>query len=89
MQTVIPAELPRFFLTEEQRAKLDLCRSDDSRTMFLQVWHQAHCYRHRQIVGVFGSLDPARFSREWNARQGEFLADAYEAYLGPVRECAE
>lgn len=73
---------PPFALTDEQRAKIDAVRSTDAKTMLLQVYHQTWCYAHRPIVGVFGSLDPAAFSRDWNAHQAEHMAEAWGAYLG-------
>ena len=64
-------ETPPFRLTRGQRATLAACRTADARVMHLQNWHQAHCWAHRQIVGVFGSLDPAAFSRRWDAAFGD------------------
>lgn len=65
---------PPFRLSAEQRAVLDAAGSDDVRTMHLQNWHQAYCWEHRQILGVSGSLDPATFTRRWQADFGDLFA---------------
>ncbi len=73
--------MPPFTLTPEQIAKLDAEPSDIGRTVLLQVWHQNHCKLwDREIVGRWGSLDPAQFSLRWMAREDEFLREAWAAY---------
>lgn len=79
-----------FVLTQDQRAQLAAVRSDDAKTMLLQDFHQVHAYAHRDR-SIFGMVaDPAAFTRWWNERAYEFLAEAYEAYYGAdLREAAE
>lgn len=82
---------PPFVLTAQQRADVDAVRTPDAKTMLLQVFHQTHCYAHRPIVGVFGSLDPAAFSKDWNRHQAQHMAEAWAEYLGcdEIAEAAE
>ncbi len=85
---------PPFTLSADQHATLaalsDTPAGEDARTMYLQQWHQAYCARHMQIVGVFGSLDPAVFTKRWDARFGDLVeARAAAATLTtPARKAA-
>jgi hypothetical protein len=81
--------LPPFQLTNVERAEIDMLGSNDARTARLQVLHQIHAYKHRDM-SIFGmATNPAAFSRWWLAREAEFMADAWSAYLdGDVREVA-
>lgn len=72
--------LPPFHLTPDQRAAVDAVSSPDARTMYLQQFHQEHAWKHRAILGAFGSLDPAAFTRSWQAREAEFMEAAWADY---------
>lgn len=82
---------PPFALSDTQRATLDAlahtAAGDDARTTLLRQWHQAYCWQHRQIVGVFGSLDPAMFTKRWNAEFAD-LAEARAAEVVVRRRAA-
>lgn len=68
-------DMPPFDMTEEQKARLasynNRASGDAARRSDLMTWHQQHCWEHRQIVGVFGSLDPYHFTRRWEAEFGD------------------
>lgn len=82
--------MPPFRLTAEQRAELDALKTNESKTALLQTLHQVHAYKHRQIVGAWGSLDPAQFTCTWNANMAENMSEAWAEYLGdPLPSAAE
>lgn len=69
-----------FHLTPSQREQIDAVRTHDARTMFLQQFHQAHAFQHRDY-SVFGMVaDASVFSRWWWANEAEFLAEAWADY---------
>jgi hypothetical protein len=82
---------PPFILTERQRADVDAVTTPDAKTMLLQIFHQTHCYAHRPIVGVWGALETANFSKDWNANIAQHMAEAWAEYLGfhEMSEAAE
>lgn len=69
-----------FRLTDEQRAQVDSVSSRDAKTMYLQNFCQQHMWDNRPIVGVRGSLDPAVFTREWDAHSDGHMAEAWAEY---------